>query len=80
MPMFVTPKFGLKNLPAVSQELKLKNETQFPYAGIWLFTGAQGSGKTLLMMHCLKHLCTLGLIIFAIKEIIGLIKEVFGGD
>lgn len=56
MPMFVTPKFGLKNLPAVSQELKLKNETQFPYAGIWLFTGAQGSGKTLLMMHCLKQM------------------------
>lgn len=56
MPMFVTTKFGLKNLPAVSQELKLKNETQFPYAGIWLFTGAQGSGKTLLMMHCLKQM------------------------
>ena len=56
MPMFVTPKFGLKNLSAVSQELKLKNETQFPYAGIWLFTGAQGSGKTLLMMHCLKQM------------------------
>lgn len=56
MPTFVTPPFGFRNLSGVSQELQLKAETQFPYSGIWLFTGAQGSGKTLLMMHCLKQM------------------------
>lgn len=32
------------------------------------------------ILQLVQYLCTLGLIIFAIKEIIGLIKEVFGGD
>lgn len=56
MPSCVAPIFGFKNMKAVGQELSLKNETQFPYAGIWLYTGSQGSGKTLLMMHCLKQM------------------------
>ena len=58
MPDKVQIEFGLKNLPSVARENQLKNEEQFPYAGIWLFTGAQGSGKTLLMMHCLKQMLT----------------------
>ena len=52
----VMPPFGLGNLKSVGQELRLKNEDQFPYSGIWLFTGAQGSGKTLLLMHCAKQI------------------------
>lgn len=32
------------------------------------------------ILQLVQYLCTLGLIIFAIKEIISLIKEVFGGD
>lgn len=52
----VIPPFGFKNLKAVGQELRLKNEDQFPYSGIWLFTGSQGSGKTLLLMHCAKQI------------------------
>ena len=51
-----TPELGLKNLRSASMEMRLKNENSFPYAGIWLFTGVQGSGKTLLMMHCLKQM------------------------
>ncbi len=49
-------EFGIKNLGAVARETQLKNEKQFLYSGIWLFTGAQGSGKTLLMMHVLKQM------------------------
>lgn len=56
MPLNVTPPFGLRNFKSVGQEMRLKNEDQFPYAGIWIFSGAQGSGKTLLMMHCLKQM------------------------
>lgn len=52
----VTPEFGLKNIPSVMAENGLKNEHQFLYSGIWLFTGSQGSGKTLLMMHVLKQM------------------------
>lgn len=49
-------EFGIKNLGSVGRETQLKNEKQFMYSGIWLFTGSQGSGKTLLMMHCLKQM------------------------
>ena len=56
MPENIKIELGLKNLGPVARETQLKNEQQFNYAGIWLFTGAQGSGKTLLMMHCLKQM------------------------
>lgn len=49
-------EMGLGNIPGVIQENRLKDGNQFLYAGIWLFTGAQGSGKTLLMMHTLKQM------------------------
>lgn len=29
---------------------------EFPYQGLWLYTGAQGSGKTLLMMHHVRQI------------------------
>lgn len=53
---YVTPELGLKNLKSVGQELSLKTDDTFGYSGIWLFTGAQGSGKTLLMMHVAKQI------------------------
>ena len=37
-------------------ETSLKSRDPFPYAGMWLFTGSQGSGKTLLMMHLVKQI------------------------
>ncbi len=40
----------------VLAEKTLKKGKEFPYSGLWLFTGAQGSGKTLLMMHLLKQM------------------------
>lgn len=36
---------------------KVGNKTsEFPYSGIWLFTGAQGTGKTLMMMNVLREI------------------------
>lgn len=36
-------------------ENTLKTNDGFQYAGLWCFSGSQGSGKTLLMMHLLKQ-------------------------
>lgn len=52
----LTQEMGYSGLIQVIHEGLLKSMQQFPYAGIWLFTGAQGSGKTLLMMHVLKQM------------------------
>lgn len=52
----VTPDIGLKNIPSVIRERQLIDDNHFPYSGLWLFSGQQGSGKTLLMMHCVKHI------------------------
>lgn len=52
----VKPPFGLKNWGDSGRELSLKNDNTFGYSGIWLFTGAQGSGKTLLLMHVAKQI------------------------
>lgn len=50
------PDVGLGNIPDVVRATMLKSAEGFPYGGMWLFTGAQGSGKTLLMMHALKQI------------------------
>lgn len=47
---------GLKNIPDQIRMKKFKAEKQFPYAGIWLFSGAQGSGKTLQLMHVVRDI------------------------
>lgn len=52
----IKTELGIRNIPGVLQENRLKDGNQFLYAGIWLFTGSQGSGKTLLMMHTLKQM------------------------
>ena len=47
---------GLKNIKGVRELSEIKNESEFPYNGLWLFTGAQGYGKTLLLMHVLHEM------------------------
>lgn len=55
--MPIKPDLGIKNISSVVAENTLKdNVKKFPYSGMWLFTGAQGSGKTLLLMHCVKQI------------------------
>lgn len=56
MPEYMVPPMGVGNVADVLAERSLKTVDPFPYAGMWLFTGAQGSGKTLLMMHLLKQI------------------------
>lgn len=56
MSEFMQPDIGLKNIPDVVRARMLKDDDGFPYAGMWLFTGAQGSGKTLLLMHMVKQI------------------------
>lgn len=51
------PKINLTGIPDTLRELSLKSQRkQFPYQGLWLFTGCQGSGKTLLMMHLVAQM------------------------
>lgn len=47
---------NIEGLMALDRELQVKKGNEFGYAGIWLFTGAQGSGKTLLLMHTLRQM------------------------
>lgn len=50
------PELNIKGIPSLIAENTLKTKDPFPYAGMWIFSGAQGSGKTLLMMHLLKQI------------------------
>lgn len=51
------PKINLTGAPDTLRELSLKKQRhQFAYQGLWLFTGCQGSGKTLLMMHLVAQM------------------------
>lgn len=56
MEQFMQPPVGLKNIGDVIAENTLKNYDGFPYAGMWIFSGQQGSGKTLLLMHMVKQI------------------------
>ena len=53
---FLQPDLGLRNVMDVIRENLLKNDGGFPYAGLWVFSGQQGAGKTLLMMHLVKEM------------------------
>lgn len=53
---YLEPDVNLKGIGELFAENTLKTVDPFPYAGMWLFSGAQGSGKTLLMMHLLKQI------------------------
>lgn len=56
MAEYMEPDVGLSGILDVIAEDSLKERDPFPYAGMWLFSGSQGSGKTLLMMHMLKQI------------------------
>lgn len=56
MAQYLEPDIGIKNINGVIQENSLKIGKQFPYDGIWAFSGGQGSGKTLLMMHLVREM------------------------
>lgn len=53
---YIEPPLGLKNINDVIRESSLKKGKQFPYDGIWIFSGSQGSGKTLLLMHLVREM------------------------
>lgn len=53
---YMQPELNLKGISQLFAENTLKTVDPFPYAGMWLFSGSQGSGKTLLMMHLLKQI------------------------
>lgn len=52
---FLEPPINLKGIGDLMAENTLKSNDGFQYAGLWTFSGSQGSGKTLLMMHLLKQ-------------------------
>lgn len=56
MSNYMQPDINLKGIGETLAENTLKTKDPFPFAGMWLFSGSQGSGKTLLMMHLLKQI------------------------
>ena len=50
---------GLKNVNSVIRENSLKRGNDFPFSGIWIFSGAQGSGKTLTLFHFVREIMSL---------------------
>lgn len=54
----VITKGGLSHYASSTAEMMLNTGDEFPYSGIWIYSGQQGSGKTLLMMHTLKTIFT----------------------
>lgn len=52
---FMQPPINLGGIGEVFAENTLKSNDGFQFAGLWNFSGSQGSGKTLLMMHLLKQ-------------------------
>lgn len=56
MEQFMQPDINLTGIVKLLEENTLKDDKYFPYAGLWAFSGSQGSGKTLLMMHLVKQI------------------------
>lgn len=54
MAEYMEPELGLSNIPDIIRARMMKADDCFPYGGLWVFTGAQGSGKTLLLMHMVR--------------------------
>ena len=53
---YMQPDINIRGIGETLAENTLKTKDPFPFAGMWLFSGSQGSGKTLLMMHLLKQI------------------------
>lgn len=56
MSSYLEPAVNISGIGELIGENSLKKKDPFPYAGMWLFSGQQGSGKTLLMMHLLRQI------------------------
>lgn len=56
MSAYIEPDVGLKNIPDNVRAKMFKSEDGFPYGGLWVFTGAQGAGKTLLLMYMVREI------------------------
>lgn len=56
MPEYKEPEIGFGNIPDVVRAKMMKSKEGFPYGGLWVFTGAQGAGKTLLLMHMVREI------------------------
>lgn len=56
MEKFMQPDMNISGILDTLAENTLKTCDGFQYAGLWVFSGSQGSGKTLLMMHLLKQI------------------------
>lgn len=53
---YKTVKTNIKGIIPALEENTLKAGNEFPYAGLWIFSGSQGNGKSLLMMHMVKEI------------------------
>lgn len=56
MEQYMMADINLRGIGETFAENTLKSKDGFQYSGLWNFTGSQGSGKTLLMMHLLKQI------------------------
>lgn len=56
MAEYKEPEVGFGNIPDVVRARMMKAKDGFPYGGLWVFTGAQGAGKTLLLMHMVREI------------------------
>ena len=56
MAEYMEPDVGLGNIPDAVRARMMKSSDGFPYGGLWVFTGAQGAGKTLLLMHMVREI------------------------
>lgn len=56
MAEYMEPDIGLGNIPDIVRARMMKTNDGFPYGGLWVFTGAQGAGKTLLLMHMVREI------------------------
>lgn len=52
----ITPKLNIRGLKNASLMDDFKHKKEFPYDGIYVWTGSQGAGKTLCMMHFVRAL------------------------
>lgn len=48
--------FNFKGIVQYFDECSLGDYKAFPYSGLWIMSGSQGSGKTLLAMHLIKKM------------------------
>ena len=55
MAEYMEPPLNITGALDTLAENTLKVKDGFQFAGLWCFSGSQGSGKTLLMMHLLKQ-------------------------